>query len=154
MLDNDLGSKYLLQLIFTSFLGTDLKLLLLLDPLVKQVCTEYPLYLLGSNPFPELLQLPWVNLFAELCVQKHSWLLWHWLGLYLHHNLIDGLSVGVYIRLISEHHISAEPVATRSPLPATLLPVLLRNDNRLLFAVSGLERSVHERLLFTFIEER
>ncbi len=54
MSDNDLRSEYLLQLLFAPFLGTDLQLLLLLDPLVEQVCAEDPLYLLGSHPFPEL----------------------------------------------------------------------------------------------------
>ena len=95
MFDDNLGSKYLLKLVFPAFLSTYLELLLLFDPLVKQVCPENPLYFFSSHSFSKLKQYSRIDFFAELGIQEDSGLLWYRFGLNLHHNLINSLSVSV-----------------------------------------------------------
>ena len=154
MLNNDLGSKYFLQLVFPAFLSANLKLLLLFDPLVKQVSSKYPLYLLCCNPFPEFIQQSWVYFFAELSVKEDSWLLWNGFRLNLHHYLIYCFSVSVVFRLIPMQHISAQSITAGSSFPASLLSMLRVYHDWLLFAKSWLKGGVHQGWFLTLIKNR
>ena len=112
MFDDNLGSKYLLKLVFPAFLSTYLELLLLFYSFVKQVCPENSLYFFSSHSFSKLKQYSRIDFFAELGIQEDSGLLWYRFGLNLHHNLINSLSVSVTLQLISLHHISTQSITS------------------------------------------